>query len=67
MESLILQEKSFTTQSCHASRRIERSATTLGITATFSVPLDGGLTARCKRAVDTNSKLQEQVVSYKEA
>ncbi len=43
----------------------DRRSVNLGITATFSVPLDGGLTARCKRAVDTNIKLQEQLLATK--
>ena len=37
----------------------------LGITATFTMPLDGGLTQRCKRAVETNIKLQEQLLATK--
>jgi len=43
----------------------DRRSLNLGITATFSIPLDGGLTARCKRAVETNIKLQEQLLSTK--
>ena len=37
----------------------------IGVTATFTMPLDGGLSARCKRAVETNIKLQEQLLSTK--
>jgi len=43
----------------------DRRSVNYGITATFSMPLDGGLTARCKRAVETNIKLQEQLLSTK--
>lgn len=32
----------------------------LGISATFSIPLDGGLTARCKALSDTQRQLMEQ-------
>jgi len=37
----------------------------IGITATLTVPLDGGLTARCKRAVETNIELQQQLLATK--
>jgi hypothetical protein len=43
----------------------DRRSLNLGITATFSIPLDGGLTARCKRAVETNIELQQQLLATK--
>jgi len=36
-----------------------------GISATISIPLDGGLTARCKALGDTQQKLLEQVLAHK--
>ena len=43
----------------------DRRSVNYGITATFSMPLDGGLTARCKRAVETNIELQQQLLATK--
>ena len=43
----------------------DRRSLNYGITATFSVPLDGGLTDQCKRAVATNIRLQEQLLATK--
>ena len=37
----------------------------LGISATISIPLDGGLQARCKRAVDTRIAMQNQLIANK--
>ncbi len=37
----------------------------LGISATISIPLDGGLQARCKRAVDTRLAMQNQLIANK--
>ena len=35
-----------------------------GISATFSIPLDGGLTARCKALGETHQKLMEQKLAH---
>lgn len=43
----------------------DRRSLNYGITATFSVPLDRRLADQCKRAVDTNIKLQEQLLATK--
>ena len=43
----------------------DRRSLNYGITATFSVPLDRGLADQCKRAVNTNIKLQEQLLATK--
>lgn len=37
----------------------------LGISATISIPLDGGLQARCKRAVDTRLAMRNQLIANK--
>ena len=63
MASLILQARCSTTQSCHVLRKTRRSLN-YGITATFSVP-DRGLADQCKRAVNTNIRLQEQLLATK--
>lgn len=34
-----------------------------GLSATLSIPLDGGLQARCKQAVDTQIELQQQILA----
>lgn len=39
--------------------------TSLGISATLSIPLDGGLQARCKKAADTHTALQQQMLANK--
>ena len=39
--------------------------TNIGISATMSFPLDGGLQERCKQAADTNTQLQQQLVANK--
>ena len=43
----------------------DRRSLNYGITATFSVPLDRGLADQCKQAVNTNIKLQEQLLATK--
>jgi len=40
-------------------------STSIGLSATLSLPLDGGLQARCKRAAETQISLQEQLVANK--
>jgi len=40
-------------------------ALNLGISATFSFPLDGGLQERCKASADTQTALQRQVLANK--
>ena len=40
-------------------------ALNLGVSANFSIPLDGGLQARCKAAVDKQLKLMEEVNNFK--
>ena len=40
-------------------------ALNLGVSANFSIPLDGGLQARCKAAVDRQLKLMEEVNNFK--
>jgi len=40
-------------------------ALNLGITATISIPLDGGLQARCKASADTHNALQRQILANK--
>lgn len=37
----------------------------MGISATLSIPLDGGLQARCKKAADTHTALQKQILANK--
>ena len=37
----------------------------LGISATISIPLDKGLQARCKRAVDTRLRMRNQLIANK--
>ena len=37
----------------------------LGLSATISIPLDGGLQARCKRAVDTRLAMRNQLIANK--
>ena len=43
----------------------DRRSLNYGITATFSVPLDQRLASQCRRAVDTNIRLQEQLLATK--
>ena len=43
----------------------DRRSLNYGITATFSVPLDRRLADQCKRAVDTNIQLQQQLLATK--
>ena len=43
----------------------DRRSLNYGITATFSVPLDNRLADQCRRAVDTNIRLQEQLLATK--
>ena len=40
-------------------------STNIGISATLSFPLDGGLQERCKAAADTNTALQGQLLANK--
>jgi hypothetical protein len=40
-------------------------ALNLGVSATFSFPLDGGLQERCKSAADTQTALQRQLLANK--
>ena len=40
-------------------------STNIGISATLSFPLDGGLQERCKTAADTNTALQAQLLANK--
>ena len=40
-------------------------ALNLGISANFSIPLDGGMQSRCKAAVDRQLKLMEEVNNFK--
>ena len=40
-------------------------STNIGISATISFPLDGGLQERCKKAADTNTALQAQLLANK--
>ena len=54
--------RSCTTQSCLKFEKDRRSLN-YGITATFSVPLDRRLADQCKRAVDTNIQLQQQLLA----
>jgi len=37
----------------------------LGLSATISVPLDGGLQSRCKKAVDTRLRMRNQLIANK--
>ena len=37
----------------------------LGVSANFSIPLDGGFQERCKAAVDRQLKLMEEVNNFK--
>ncbi len=41
------------------------SSTSVGLSATLSLPLDGGLQERCKAAADTQIQLQKQLVANK--
>ena len=43
----------------------DRRSLNYGITATFSVPLDRRLADQCKKAVDTNIQLQQQLLATK--
>ncbi len=43
----------------------DRRSLNYGITATFSVPLDRQLADQCKKAVDTNIQLQQQLLATK--
>ena len=40
-------------------------STNIGLSATISFPLDGGLQERCKKAADTNTALQAQLLANK--
>ena len=40
-------------------------STSIGLSATISLPLDGGLQERCKQAADTQIQLQSQLVANK--
>jgi len=40
-------------------------ALNLGVSANFSIPLDGGMQSRCKAAVDRQLKLMEEVNNFK--
>ncbi len=40
-------------------------STSLGLSATLSFPLDGGLQERCKQAADTQIQMQQQLVANK--
>ena len=40
-------------------------STSIGLSATISFPLDGGLQARCKQAVDTQVAMQNQLLANK--
>jgi hypothetical protein len=40
-------------------------STNLGLSATLSFPLDGGLQERCKEAADTQIKMQQQLIANK--
>jgi len=40
-------------------------STNVGISATFTIPLDGGLAARCKATSETQRKLMEQQLAHK--
>ena len=40
-------------------------STNIGLSATLSFPLDGGLQERCKQAADTNTALQAQLLANK--
>ena len=40
-------------------------STSVGLSATLSLPLDGGLQARCKKAADTQTALMEQTLANK--
>ena len=41
------------------------NSTSIGLSATLSLPLDGGLQARCKQAAETQISLQQQMVANK--
>ena len=41
------------------------SSTSIGLSATLSLPLDGGLQERCKAAAETQISLQQQMVANK--
>ena len=40
-------------------------STSIGLSATLSLPLDGGLQARCKQAAETQIALQNQLLANK--
>ena len=40
-------------------------STNIGLSATISFPLDGGLQERCKAAADTHNKMQRQLIANK--
>jgi hypothetical protein len=40
-------------------------STSLGVSATISFPLDGGLQERCKQAADTQIQMQQQLIANK--
>jgi len=40
-------------------------STSLGLSATISFPLDGGLQERCKQAADTQIQMQQQLIANK--
>ncbi|AOO18854.1 hypothetical protein W1120610_148 [Cyanophage S-RIM12_W1_12_0610] len=41
------------------------NSTSLGLSATLSFPLDGGLQERCKQAADTQIQMQQQMIANK--
>ena len=45
--------------------RVRNSSTSIGLSATLSLPLDGGLQERCKEAAETQIALQQQMVANK--
>ena len=47
------------------SKQKNNYALNLGISATLSFPLDGGLQERCKAAADTHTALQRQILANK--
>ena len=47
------------------SRQKDNHSLNFGVSATLSIPLDGGLQQRCKAAADTQTALQRQILANK--
>jgi len=47
------------------SRQKDNHSVNFGISATISIPLDGGLQERCKASADTHNALQRQILANK--